>query len=290
MSRLRAAISLLCEVDPGYINAKRTFLSDSLSYESSVEESRIPRRMETLLMAALDWTLIRIIDKVRDDLELHAEDFVTKADLIQFVHDAIDDAEEIVIDCFSDFLLNFEYPDVTAGATEIPLPADLYESRLRGVFYSQSGFTAGIKTGDSYKLKRMRLEDAGSSNTGDAYEYRLINNSQGEQKLFVYPAITETSDSTYKPFLTWYIRKFIRPTEDSDVLDKGLRIQYILSHVKCSVMQKEGNVLLDVETGKLMKQEDKLKNSLSRLTDDDEGTLMEISDYALDEAYDTDFY
>lgn len=227
------------------------------------------------------WTLAEVIAKVQDDLDLHAEDFVTFDDLRQFVLDAVDDAEELIIDCFSDFLLTFRDLEVAKGQTQITLPEDLYESRLRGMYFSESGFD-GAPMGISYKLRRLSLERITDVTAGDDYRYRLINKYPLGQRLYVYPAIRSDSSTQIR---MWYIRQFSRPHEPTDTIEKGLRIQYVLCHVKCAVMQKAGDAMLEAELAKLAKQEDKLKNSLSRLTDDDEDVYLEPDNYALEEAY-----
>lgn len=233
-------------------------------------------------MAALPWTLIRIIDKVRDDVQLHAEDFVTYADMVEFVNDAIDDAEEIVVDTFSDFLLTYEDLDLTIGDRVVDLPVDIYESRFRWLAYSEQGFDTNNVAGDKYKLTKLKLERMADVDVNDPYQYRLINTTADGQKLYIYPPVRVTSDYQFRLF---YIRQFRRLEEQLDVLEKGLRPQYIIAHVKCAVLRKMADPMLDVEVQNLMKQEDKLKNSMSRLTDDDEDILLEPDEYSLDEAY-----
>lgn len=226
-------------------------------------------------MAAQAWTLSKLIDTVKDDLDLHQENFVTQRDLIRFVELAIEDAQELVIDCYSDFLKTFVDFDVTAGQTVIDLPEDIYDSRLRGFFYSEDGWN---QEASPYKIRKIRMTDVGRVSTYDPYSYDLINSSEDGQQLWIYPAIREDSANRFR---LWYIRRFNVPTQNTDVLDKGLRVQYLLSHVKCSVMKKEGNAMLDLEAAELLKQEEKIKRSLSSLTDDDENTLLEPDDYAL---------
>lgn len=232
-------------------------------------------------MAVEPWTLTNIVAKVQDDLDLHDENF--SDDIKQWVNDAIDDFEELVIDLNSDFLLDKAYIVGTEGDTEADLPDDIYESRMRGLFFSEYGFSQ-VNIGERYKLHRINLERVADVDSEDPYQYRLINSAASGQKLFIYPALRETSTDK---FMIWYIRQFKRLDADTDVLEKGIRIQYVLAHVKCAAMQKSGDPLLDVEAQKLLKQEEKAKKSLSRLTDDSEGDYIEPDDYALDEA---DYY
>ena len=62
------------------------------------------------------WTLDQIITKIQNDNELHAENFVTKPEIISFINDAIDDAEQLIIDSFSDFFLTFIDYDIVQGS------------------------------------------------------------------------------------------------------------------------------------------------------------------------------
>lgn len=230
---------------------------------------------------AEEWPLSRIVSKIQDDLDLHEENFVTTDDIKQFIGDAIDDAEEIIIDCFSDFFLTYSDLSVTAGDTTIVLPEDLYESRLRGVYFSEGGFGSDAN-GEAYKLRKISLSDVTNVGSSDRYTYRLINTTSLGQKLYVYPAIRDTSTSQFR---VWYIRQAKRLDDDTDLLEKGLRVQYILAHVKKSILEKIGDPMVEVWAKRLDKQEDKLKNSLARLTDDDEDVRLEPTDEALDEAY-----
>lgn len=236
-------------------------------------------------MAALPWTLDRLITKVQDDLDLHAEDFVTPEELEQYVEDAITDAEEIVIDCFADTLLTFEDLTVTAGQEIIPFPSDIYETRIRGFYHAPYGFSSENPQG-VYKLRQIPISEAGQQTPNEYHRYRIINSTADGPQIYVYPPITEASTDKFR---VWYIRQFKRPTSMSDTLDPMLRPQYILAHVKCSAMKKEGDAMLDVEAANLLKQEDKIKRSISRPTDDDEGVLLEPDDYALSEAYGDDY-
>jgi hypothetical protein len=232
-------------------------------------------------MAVEPWSLANIVSKVQDDLDAHDENLTD--DIKQWVNDAIDDLEEIVIDLNQDFLLDYKDLTVAIGATEIDLPDDIYESRIRWLFFSENGYNQP-ENGEMYKLTKIKLEKIAEVGADDAYQYRLFNSATSGQKIFLFPPARETSTDKFR---LWYIRQFKRLDDDADVLEKGLRIQYILSHVKCAGMQKLGDPMLDVENQKLLKQEDKVKKSLSRLTDDSEDDYLEPDDHALDEA---DYY
>lgn len=236
---------------------------------------------------ATTWTLANIVSKIQDDFDLHEETFVTTDDIKQLIEDAITDAEEIIIDSFSDFFLTYEDLSVEEGDTSIALPEDIYESRMRGLYYSESGFDGTPARGDAYKVKKISLQRIMDAGATDRYTYRLMNSTAEGQKIHIFPAIDADSDNKFR---IWYIRQAKRLDDDDDVLEKGLRIQYIFAHVKKAVAEKLGDPILEVYDKKLMQQEDKLKNSLSRLTDDDEDVYLEPDEHALSEAYGIDDY
>jgi hypothetical protein len=234
------------------------------------------------------WTLDELVTKIQNDLELHEEVFVTPGDITSFINDAIDAAEQIIIDLFSDFFLTYVDLTVKAGQTIIDLPNDLFESRMRGIYYNESGWsTTQMANQQYYKVKKMSLELNGYVQQNDAWQYRLVNSSSLTQKLFFFPAIDVDSDDRFR---LWYIRRALRLKEPEDLLEKGLRPQYILSHAKCAIMQKEGDPSLDVELGNLAKQEQALVSALSRLTDDDEDSYLYPDIHALSEAYESAYW
>ena len=238
-------------------------------------------------MANQPWPLSRLVSKVQDDMDLHEENFVTTEDLKQFVNDAIDDAEEIIIDCFSDFFLTYSFAEVVAEDTEIALPADIYESRIRGIWFNASGFESPVPTGEGYKVKKLKLERMMDVSTGDAYQYRLFNSSVLGQKLKIFPAIREDSEDQ---FLLCYIRQARRLYNTTDVLEKGIRVQYVLTHVKKAVASKIGDPMVEELKVKLDEQKQVIRRSLSNLTDDDEDSYLEPDDRAMNEAYGFDDY
>ena len=230
----------------------------------------------------MTWDLNRLVTKIQDDQELHAENFVTKPEIIQFINDAIDDAEQLIIDSFSDFFLASEDAIMTAGDKFIPLPADLYDLRIRGLYYDMDGFSQGSSGGGRwYKIKKLPLERFAVVNQNDQYSYHLINKAAGPE-LQIFPDFRETTSTNVKIF---YIRTAQRLVNDSDILEKGIKPQYVLAHAKFSIMEKEGDPGADTMLARLGEQTTKMISAVSRLTDDDEDSYLEMDTAALDEAY-----
>jgi hypothetical protein len=228
------------------------------------------------------WTLADLTTKVQNDLELHGENFVEPIDIGSFVNDAIDDAEQIIVDLFSDFFLTFKDIEVKAGQSLIPLPIDLYEARIRGFYYSESGFNSLQPSGRCYKVKKLPLELLSNIQAGDDYQYRLINRTNVGMLLHMFPPIAEDSVNRFR---LWYIRKAKRVINPSDYLENGIRPQFVLAHTKCSAMKKEGDPALEIEKQNLTAQMESLKSTLSRLSDDDEDSYLYPDQHSLDESY-----
>lgn len=229
------------------------------------------------------WTLDKIIRKVQDDLELHAEIFTTPDDLQQFCYDAIDDAEETIIDCFSDFFLAFTDYNVTAGEGFLAIPDDIYELRIRGLYYDKNSFNqaSGTSLSNWYKIKKITLETMANVDQNDLYQYRIVNNASGPV-ISMYPNIRNESEGRFR---LWYIRQAIRPENGTDIIERGLRPQFLIAHMKVSVLVKENSDFLMVAKEELDKQKAKLINSLSRLSDDEEDSYLKPDINSLYEAY-----
>jgi len=228
------------------------------------------------------WDLNRLVTKIQNDQELHAENFVTKPEIVQYIDDAIEDAEQLIIDSFSDFFLTSVDASLTEGDKLVALPSDIYDLRIRGLYYDKNGFDQNATAGGRwYKIKKLPLERFAAVHSDDHYHYRLMNKDTGPE-LQIFPDFRETTTSNVKLF---YIRQARRLVDDSDILEKGLKPQFILAHAKFSIMEKEGDPMADTMLERLNLQSEKLISAVSRLTDDNEDSLLEMDVEALDEAY-----
>ena len=230
------------------------------------------------------WDLDRLTTKIQRDLELHAEIFVQPEDIKSFINDAIDDAEELIIDSFSDFFITFEDYTVEVGDSFLALPDDIYEMRTRGLYFDKKSYnqTSTVNTGTWYKIKKIRLESISQVSSNDFYQYRNINTQADGPRIHIFPNIREDSQGRFR---LWYIRKAKRLDELADVLETGLRPQYIISHAKVAILHKENSDMVGLELEKLGAQTKKMLDSLSRVADDDEDSYLSPDNNALFEAY-----
>lgn len=228
------------------------------------------------------WTLDQLRTKIQNDHELHAENFVTPSEIDAFINDAIEDAEQLIIDSFSDFFLTFVDYDIVAGVGEILVPGDMFDFRIRGMYFDLKGFdTNSTGTSQWYKIKKLPIERFSIVYKDDVYHYRLTNAVSGP-KIGIYPDFREDLQAKVR---LWYIREAVRLSDDTDILEVGIRPQFVIAHTKVSIMEKEGDPMLDTMQARLEKQTAKLISSISRVVDDDEDSYLEMDLEALDEAY-----
>lgn len=234
-------------------------------------------------MAADIWTLNDLEKKVRDDLELHSEVLITPNEMNRFINDAIDDAEETIVDSFSDFFLTFEDIPVSAGDDNLTIPTDIYEMRIRGIYFDENQFNQeNSVTAQWYKVKKLPIEEVSEVFNNDDYHYRIINNRLAGLNIKIFPNIRDTTPAEFR---IYYIRRAARLEAGTDVLETGLRPQYIISHVKSAIYFKEGDPMHKLEAGKTAVQLQKLIDSISRLTDDREDEYLFPDFHAMAEAY-----
>lgn len=234
-------------------------------------------------MPADIWTLNDLDKKIRDDLELHSEVLVTPDEMARFINDAIDDAEETIVNAFSDFFLTFSDIPTTEDDDNLTIPTDIYEMRIRGIYFDENQFNQdNAVTSQWYKVKKLPIEEVSEVFDNDDYHYRILNDRTLGLKIQIFPNIRDTTSSEFR---IYYIRRAARLETGADVLETGLRPQYIISHVKSAIYFKEGDPMHRLEAVKTAIQLQKLMDSISRLTDDKEDEYLFPDFHAMAEAY-----
>lgn len=148
------------------------------------------------------WTYEEIENKIKRDLDLQDEDFVTTDELAGYCNDAIDEAEAEIISLCEDYFLKTSALPMVSGASDIDLPTDIYAQKIRSLTYENGTII--------YQVKLIKGRDEWQDialtkfySGVDDYRYKLLNANAGEQaKIRLYPASRDTGN-----FLTiWYIR------------------------------------------------------------------------------------
>lgn len=227
------------------------------------------------------WKLSQISDKIRRDLNLNSERFVTPEEIRTYINSAIEDAEQIINDQGSDYFLTVKSYTTASGDSELDMPDNIYHGRLRYLYFDDDP-SSNINS-EVYRVKRIDFSEIPRIQSGDRYRYRLINDSTNGFKIKIYPDIEETGTGYFKAY---YIRKAKTLVDDGDECDIP-KIEYIFSHAKLQCMAKDPtHPLLDFELKRYERQETSLMKAFNTLTDDGEDIKLEPSSETLSDFQD----
>lgn len=160
------------------------------------------------------WRFDEMLLKVRRDTDLMEDDpdeqFVTKAEMIGYFNEAIDEAEAEIMLLNKDYFLTSDYVPLVTGEDTYDMPDNIFANKIRRVMYSNGSII--------YPVKRIRdlnkfeqIEFAEQYSTADDYRYYLKNDNPGEVKMIIVPVSRETAivppfSSPSTPMIRWYIR------------------------------------------------------------------------------------
>lgn len=225
------------------------------------------------------WTLAEIRAKVERESDLEDEDFVRSDELIEYVNEAIDEAEAEIHGLYEDYFLKSETQTVSPGVSQLDLPADIYAHKIRRVLFkeglapeSTSVYTID-RIKDWHKFEEKAVYD--TQLTTDLYKYFITNATPGSPKMEIMPKIRETGVVT-----TWYLRNANRLSADTDICDIPEFINFIFAHVKCKVQEKEGHPGLQESLMKLEAERNRMTGVLANMVPDADNTIeMDLSAY-----------
>lgn len=182
------------------------------------------------------WTLAEFQAKIKRDLDLEEETFVRPTELIDYINEAIDEAEAEIHGLYEDYFLTRTTMNLVANQEEYDLPSDIYGDKIRRVMYNNTSSVYKIERIQDWK-KFEKYEIAKNFETSDLYQYFLVNSTPGEVKLLLVPQARETGN-----YVTiWYIRQANRLVDSTDKCDIKEAHNFILQHVKCRIYEKEGH-------------------------------------------------
>lgn len=218
------------------------------------------------------YTKREIEDKVKRELDLEAEDFISPEEMTSYTQEAVDMAEGIVMNLMEDFYLT--KTDWLPIVDEIELPEDMYATKIRRF---------EIKKGDDiWKLnKNFHLRD--KTNSYDL-KYNLYNKSGGV------PTLEIQGIHTYEEYRIHYIRNAGKPSLDSDRIDvPECAIHYVSSYIKAKCYEKEIHPNTAQAKNEVEYYKRNMQETLSNLVDD--GSDFIEADYRLfDEFENGDYY
>jgi hypothetical protein len=225
------------------------------------------------------WTWTEIKTKVEQDLDLEDEDFVRESELMALANEAIDEAEAEIHTLYEDYFLKKTTIAVVAADSAFSIPtylSDIYGDKIRRIIY-QLGSSSTVYTVNRlkewHKFEEKAMADTGTSM--DLYQYMLVNQTAGAPQILLVPAARESGTLT-----VWYLRNANRLTTGSDVCDIPEFINFIIWHIKCRVLHKEGNAGYQTALERLESERSRMTATLAaRVPDTDNEIEMDLSAY-----------
>lgn len=242
------------------------------------------------------WTYGEASTKIKSDLGMEDELFITPDEMAGYFNEAIDEAEAEILKIHEDYFLNKFLVPLVVTEAEIELPTDMYGQKIRAVTFNDGS--------RQYNVHRIRgsqkFIDIASTNQFDQaadYRYFLLNGVAGEQaKMQITPPARETDTGK---MVMWYIRNAQRVPmlgEDIGTVDtpiivtEGIRdaiildipefTSFLLQFVKVRCYEKDGDPRTELAVTALQNQRKMMVDTLTQQVPDDDDTVeMDLSHY-----------
>jgi hypothetical protein len=219
------------------------------------------------------WTLAEIRQKIEQDLDIEAEDFVTPAELLAIINEGIDECEAN-IHKFSredEYFLAQGSISLVQGTSEYSLPTDIYANKIKALIYTDGSRIYPIKR--FRKIERFVDIEVIDQNPGtEDYQYVLMHNSAADgYKIRLSPTSRETRANGIK---IWYIRNANRLSVDADICDIPEFVYYIIAFAKAAVLFKEGHPNATEAKMDLEKQKQLMQDTLGEMVPDEDNQLV----------------
>lgn len=232
------------------------------------------------------WTFREVNQKVRADLDLQEETFITPDEMVGYVNEAIHEAESEILKLNEDYFLKSTPMTLVVGQAPYDLPTDIYGQKIRGIIYLNGTV--------QYPVRRIRGKNKFDTivminqyGPSDDYMYYLTNASPGLQnKLQLVPPARDAGAL----MTLWYIRsaqtvataadESIDPTDPNTTaqLDTILDIPefstFIIDFVKCKCLAKDTDPRFDDQVKIMESQRQMMVDSLTAQTPDDDDTVL----------------
>jgi len=223
------------------------------------------------------WTFLEVKDKVRRDLGLQQEEFVTNDEMMGYVNAALDEAEAEIITIYEDYFLPPPFKqDIVSGQKEYLLPDDIYANKLRGIVYKDGT--------DIYQIRKFRPREdhfeyveLTDEFDDDYYHFVIFNGSvNADPSVHIYPTPTR---SVTDGFRMYYIRRAARVEATTDKVDIPEFINFIIQYCKVRCYEKEGHPNAGRAESKLEFYRQQMVSTLTDMTPDGDNTITLDMDF-----------
>jgi hypothetical protein len=145
-----------------------------------------------MTIASKYWTLLELRDKVREDMDLQEETFISDSELASAANEAIDQAEQEVHTLYEDYFLTDIKLFLESGKEKYNLPGTIYAHKIRRMIFENGSEIYRVRRiGDWKKFERKAIESV--NNTSTLYEWFLVNDTQGDPEINLVPTSLHTS-------------------------------------------------------------------------------------------------
>jgi len=215
------------------------------------------------------WTYKEIREKVRRDLGLEQEDFITAPELLGYANMAIDDAESEIHAIYEDYFMSETKMTTVAGTSDYSLPVDIYANKIRALIFNEPS----IYTVERYHNMANMFEaiELDKDSTQAYHKYYLRNPSATEGvKLVLTPNPTTSKTDA---MTLYYIRNANRMIDDTSLCDIPEFTDYVLQFMKVRCYEKESHPNLPTAIGILEYKKKNMINTLSTMVPDDDNLI-----------------
>jgi len=215
----------------------------------------------------------KIKEKIKRELDLQDEEFITEDEFLGYYNDAIAECEAEIHGIYEDYFLTKAFIELEEGVEEYSLPDDIYATKIRSIEYNDgANLIYRIKrVKEMHKFSDIAFTAVYGSND-EYYRYILINKSAAEGfKILLVPVSRETSEDRVT---IWYLRRANRATKDSDICDIPEFLNFIYSYLRVACKTKENNGSCPPELiGSLEKQRKLMVDTLTNRTPDEDNQI-----------------
>lgn len=218
-----------------------------------------------------------IKQRVQDQLDLEDEVFIDASEMLQYCQDAIKKCEAKIHTLYEDYFADKVALTLVAGQNEYDLPSTIYADKIRRVVFREGQTIYPV-----LKFKNFhqfeRIEHAENYDTNGQYRYWLRNAPTGKKMVMV-PNIRQGSPGELCN--VYFLRRAIRPTVDSDLVDIPEFYSFIVAYMKMQCYAKEGHPNYQLAAAEVDDETKEMENTLSNRVPDDENEIpLDLSFYA----------
>ncbi len=216
------------------------------------------------------WKYSDIADKVKRDLGIEQEEFITSEELMGYCNAAIDDAESEIHTIYEDYFLTSAALDTVGGTNELSMPENIYANKVRGVVYND-GSTTYTVTRYKNSVDMFELIELDKESTSNTMRYFLMNDSATNGvNMMLIPAPKVDKVGAIK---VYYIRNANRMVDNESLCDIPEFVDYVMQFMKVRCYEKEGHPNTQLAVGMLDYKKKNLINTLSNMIPDGDNAI-----------------